>query len=268
MMKKIVTNLVLVFGVLLGANDLEKVDFDRDNFNLLCINPYVSELSKKTKVSKAITKGYARQLKSLEYKLSKIDSMRFKYFNEKNKMTKQDKAASRELLEMLKIVNEYYERNDKNKVVVEEKLDDDVGLDDDLDFSESDINELTKKGEATIDKYQESFSEGMNAVAEIYGTKKTDENMWQIYYLISNDEQELVTPNVIFGEYFNPSKRGRRYFLSINIFIFIIDSDGESRVMVQEISDYNWKRNYRFITAQSGKTIQDTIAKMTGIDIK
>ena len=263
-MKKILI-LLTTFTLLLSANDLEKVDFDSDNFNLLCINPLISDQSKKSKVYKAIEKGYRKQIISLTYKLQKFDNLKYKHYQGASKI-KGDREAGKELVEMLKVVNEYYEKHDQEKVKTEVKLDDDLDLDEELDFSASDINELTEKGESTVDKYKEAFINTLDMLPTIYPIGKTDNNLWQIPYQI-NDEV-VVVPNVFFGEYFNPSKQGRRYFLSINVFIFILDSDGDARVMVQEISDYNWKRNYRFITAQSGKAIQDTITKMTGVDIK
>lgn len=260
--------LLVSLSVLVNANDLEKVEFDDDNFNLLCINPLISEKNKKSKVYKSIGKGYERQVVGLTYKIQKFNAISYKHYKKKKYKIRADKEAGIEFVEMLKVVNDYYERNDKDKVEPVAKTDDDeMSLDEDMDFSESDISELTEKGEETIDKYKESFVNVMDMMPSIYKLPKTDDGLWQIPYQQPEGIENII-PNVFFGEYFNPSKQGRRYFLSINIFIFIIDSDGDARVMVQEISDYNWKRNYRFITAQSGKALQDTIAKMTGLDIR
>ena len=260
---------IISLTVILNANDLDNVDFDNDNFNLLCINPLISEKNTHSKVYKAIEKGYGRQVVGLTYKIQKFNNINYKHYKKSKYKIKGDKEASFELLEMLKVVNDYYERNDKDKVSTSatEDLDAELSLEEDLDFSASDISELTEKGDTTVDKYTESFISTMDMLSSIYKTQKVDGNLWQVPYEFA-EGIELVTPNVFFAEYFNPSKQGRRYFLSINIFIFIIDTDGDARVMVQEISDYNWKRNYRFITAQSGKAIQDTIAKMTGVDIR
>lgn len=281
-MKKFLLGMT-VFVVLLNGNDLENVDFDDDNFNLLSINPLLSIKDKKSKVYKSIEKGYQKQLIGLTLKVQKFNDIKTKHYFPQVPTKKRgkykysipkDKDVSIELLELLKVVNEYYERNDKEKVVVKQKTESetstkdgfDEGFDEELDFSESEITELTKKGDSVEDKYKSTLFSTITQVNVIYGQNNSD-NLWNVPFEFG-DEKEYLSPNVVFGEYFNPSKRGRRYFLSINIFIFIIDSDGDARVMVQEIGDYNWKRNYRFITAQSGKVIQDTIAKMTGTDIK
>jgi len=279
---------VLFCCVTVYGNDLDNVDFDTDNFNMVCINPLVSEKGSKGKVHKAIQKGYLRQVQGLVLKVQKINSINVKqYFPQKKKgkkrvyRIKEDKEASKEFIELLKVVNDYYEAHDKEKVVAKPKpkpkakdtanSDDPFGddaIDEELDFSESEITELTKKGDKVEDKYKSSLEAAMNQINIVYHNSNLDKDTpWLIPYEFIGSIEKL-SPNVVFGEYFNPTKRGRRYFLSINIFIFIIDSDGDARVMVQEISDYNWKRNHRFITAQSGKVIQDTIAKMTGTDIK
>ena len=273
-MKK--TLLILILLSVLGvANDLENVKFDTDNFNLLCINPLISEKNKKSKVYKAISKGYARQLTSLTYKVNKFSELNYKHYITKKYNTEKDEKASTELMDMLNVINDYYERNDKEKSSSKTKANDGFGEDDEeLDFSESDVSELTKQGENKKDEYKAAFDASMIQIEHIYDVKNESgflgfggNTQWKIPYGIGEDITNL-TPNVIIGEYFNPSKKGRRYYLAINIFIFILDSDGDSRVMVQEIGDYNWKRNYRFITAQSAKTIQDTVSKMTNLDIK
>jgi len=273
-MKKVLF-IVILLSVIVGANDLEKVKFDTDNFNLLCINPLISEQNRESKVYKAIYKGYARQLTSLVYKINKFNELNYKHYIQENQNSKKDTLASDELLNMLKDINSYYEDHDKDKSATKTKANDGFGEDDEeLDFSESDVSELTKQGENKQDKYKSLFDASMIDIEHIYNVQNESgflgfggDTHWKIPYGRGDDIQNL-TPNVIIGEYFNPSKKGRRYFLSINIFIFIIDSDGDSRVMVQEIGDYNWKRNYRFITAQSAKTIQDTVSKMTNLDIK
>ncbi len=268
-MKKLLLILIAI-TTLVNAGDLKDVEFDKDNFNLMCIDPLLSSTNGK-KVPYSINKGYQRQLTLLHSKVQKLSDITLKHYMGKN--SKKDKKASEEMVALLSAVNDYYERNDKEttkeKTKSSSKSTDGFSDDEDFDFSESEVSELTKKGDSTEDKYKSLFDSTMLIIPsnEIYGIGMTDDNRWQIPYGTGEDK-ENITPNVVFGEYFNPSKRGRRYFLSINIFIFILDSDGDSRVMVQEIDDFNWKRNHRFITAQSGKIIQDTIAKMTGIDIK
>jgi len=267
--------IVAMLSVIVGANDLEKVKFDTDNFNLLCINPLISERDSKSRVYKAIYKGYKRQLTSLTYKINKFSELNYKHYVIKKQNTKEDEKASSELIDMLNVINDYYERHDKEKSSTKTKVNDGFGEDDEeLDFSESDVSELTKQGENKKDEYKAAFDASMIQIEHIYNVENESgflgfggDTHWKIPYGVGEDIKNL-TPNVIIGEYFNPSKKGRRYYLSINIFIFIIDSDGDSRVMVQEIGDYNWKRNYRFITAQSAKTIQDTVSKMTNLDIK
>ena len=273
-MKKILF-IVILLSVIVNANDLDKVEFDADNFNLLCINPLISEKNSKSKVYKAISKGYARQLTSLTYKINKFSELNYKHYISKSLNTKKDEEASDELVDMLYVINEYYERNDKEKSSTKTKVNDGFGEDDEeLDFSESDVSELTKQGENKKDEYKAAFDASMIQIEHIYQVKNESgflgfggDSLWRIPYGLGEDVKNL-TPNVIIGEYFNPSKKGRRYYLAINIFIFILDSDGDSRVMVQEVGDYNWKRNYRFITAQSAKTVQDTVSKMTNLDIR
>ena len=272
-MKKILV-LIALLSAVLSANDLENVKFDKGNFNLLCINPIISDKNTKSLVYRAIRKGYARQLTALTYKINKFNELNYKHFISKKLNTKKDELASRELMDMLSVVNDYYESNDKDKSSNKTKVNDGFGDDEELDFSESDVNELTKQGENKKDEYKAAFDDSMIQVAHIYGLESQSnflgfggDTLWKVPYG-TGDDMKVVTPNVVIGEYFNPSKKGRRYYLAINIFIFILDSDGDSRVMVQEIGDYNWKRNYRFITAQSAKTIQDTVSKMTNLDIK
>ncbi|MEA2050459.1 MAG: hypothetical protein U9O56_07000 [Campylobacterota bacterium] len=273
-MKMIYTICLSLLFVFVGNLNAEnEIDFDKDNFNLICTQPLVSDLDKRNKVYKAIYKGYMKQLRSLTYKVQKFNDIQYKYYgnNQRSRIAKRDDAASEEFLAMLEAVNEYFERHDANKKTKTKNgsdNEDEFSNEEEFDFSETELEELTKKGDSQEDKYKTLFVDSMNSIASIYKTRKTSDNLWLVPFSYADGSVENVAPNVVFGEYFNPSKQGRRYFLNINIFFFIIDSDGDARVMSKEISDYNWKRNFRFISAQSGKVIQDTVTKFTGLDIR
>jgi len=268
-MKKIIFS--LVFGIFFIQNIQagDDIQIAKDHFNLVCINPLISEKNKRTKVYKAIKKGYAKQLRSLTNKVARFSQITYKHYMLRKYKIKEDKEASKEFLAMLEAVNDYFERTDANKnTKTKASAKDGFGSDEeDFDYSETEVNELTQKGDSQEDKYKTLFVNGMDDIIAIYHTKKTANHLWQIPFEFRNSVK-LVVPNVVFGEYFNPSKRGRRYYLNINVFFFIVDSDGDARVMAKEISDFNWKRNFRFISSQSGKVIQDTITKFTGVDIK
>jgi hypothetical protein len=264
-MKKILITIVMICFVI-NANGQDEIEIDKDNFNLICINPLISEKSTKTKVYKSIRKGYGKQVKSLYNKVSRFGQIKIKHYMYKNYKIKGDKESNKEFLAMLEAVNDYFQRVDANKNDKKKSTGlEEFSTEDEFDFSETEISELTKKGDTQEDKYKTLFINAMDDIVINYSTVKNEDNLWIIPF---NGQKDHIAPNVVFGEYFNPSKRGRRYFLNINIFFFIIDSDGDVRVMSKEISDFNWKRNFRFISSQSGKVIQDTITKFTGVDIK
>jgi len=81
-------------------------------------------------------------------------------------------------------------------------------------------------------------------------------------------DYKMLKPDLFFFEYFSPQKRGRRYFLNINIYVVTIDSDGEANFESEPIKDFNWRRNYRFIAAQSGAAIREIITKKAEVDIR
>ena len=78
----------------------------------------------------------------------------------------------------------------------------------------------------------------------------------------------LLKPSLFFFEVFTPKIEGRRYILKIVVLVITIDSDGEVNYETQIIKDFNWKRNYRFISAQSAETIREVIYEKTKVDIK
>ena len=95
---------------------------------------------------------------------------------------------------------------------------------------------------------------------------------YKLYYprpnIIGYKDMELLKPNLFFFEYFVPHKEGRRYFLNITVYVVTIDSDGKPTFEYELIKDFDWRRNFRFIAAQSSTTIREIITNKTEWDIK
>jgi len=232
-------------------------------------------------INQAINMGYERQVwdftKRVEdqdidlavkymalYEYAVTDKPVLKYYLE------MDKKASDELVNFIKHVNSTFKSKKQN---VSLSLSNFSKGKIKLKLKKSQIKKITKKVIKEND-YNGNFKTIMNRLTMYY---KCEDNEFCMpfyktrvrpdgrYYVA---DAEKMKPDLFFYEYFTPKIIGRRYLLNIIIYIITIDSDGEPSFEYQIIDDFNWKRNYRFIAAQSAQTIRDLISEKAKVDIR
>jgi len=253
--------LFLLFSLILSLN---ASFFSSKNYHFVVGAPIIDS-SVSLIVRDGIIFGYEYSLSDLIYRLnSSGKDIIIKYFGVRYKpanriianLLKKDKQASKELEEFIKRMRDKSNKIHTNRISLKS-----INLKG-ISFKLSSIKHLSKNF------WIDDFKSVENRLKSIYRTK---ELKLPFYKGNINDiilEYQMLKPHLFFYECFTPLKRGRRYFLNIQIFMISIDKDGKISLLKREIKDFNWRRNYRYIASQTGYVIRDIFKTNLGEDIK
>ena len=241
-------------------------------------------------VNLAIQKGYNRQVWDFLTRIEEADvdinvknMFVKKYYSSNPKIKyflKQDIKAKKEFENFIKKLNGDVS-NSANDLSFNSVSLNGGGLG--INFKKSDLVALQQESQSNNNS---NFKTIINILKMNY--KCPDDEVCMPFYLPTNPKTIMVRnpinnrverkkvltdfkyrkPDILFFEHFSPQKRGRRYFLNINIYVITIDSDGTPHIETEIVKDFNWKRNYRFIAAQSGAIIREIITKKAEVDIQ
>jgi len=183
---------------------------------------------------------------------------------------KKDTIVATELNEFIKKVNDSFAKTTQN-VSLDLNINSVGNIK--LNFKKSQIRKMSDEV-VQDNNYNGQFKTKLNFIKQTYNCPDGEVCM-PFYQIVQLSDRSLYIkdvhyskPDIFFFEYFNPKIEGRRYILNIIVYIVTIDSDGEPNFEYEVIKDFNWRRNYRFISAQSGTLIREIITNKTGWDIR
>jgi len=176
-------------------------------------------------------------------------------------LLKADRRAQKELDEFIKLVHKNIVLKENRKLSLKK-----ISLKGKISFDFKISNRVrTNK----IKFLEDNFKSVIERLKSIYGV---DKFLMPFYtYDKSHNiviDYKLHKPDLFFYEYYFPEKRGRRYFLKIFIYVISVDSDGKVSLEYEKIDDFNWRRNYRFIAAQTGYVVRELIKNKLKVDIR
>lgn len=279
-MKKLVVVLFLISNLFAIQNiSLSKLlmKFQGDEYNVLLAPKLVIVSGRKRKTRKAINIGYIRAIAELKRQLRLRDiHCNIKVFTPAGsnlpQYIEQDKKAYKILKEMLKQQIEISEQlkvfntkkaPDLNKKVSANDIDiniDDSAFDISSDKATMNNNLVISPADAFISSFVEMSELYNQQVNELY-------KVWHPFNI--NGRPVMKHVHSVFGMAFFPTKYGAIKLMRIYIFLANINTEKNKsvQIIVKEIPNFRWDRNYLYISAATGRILRQIISSVLGESI-
>lgn len=248
--------------------------FQGEEYNTLLFPHHVVVNGKKRKTKIAISKGYKRAIRELERQVARKGvSLNIKGFNKNGsnlpQYIEQDAESYALLKEMIRMQVEIRESIFEDVLdIPEEKTKVNVSADDiDLDLDDAfDIS--NDKGKTENDKLlspAEAFSSGYVELSENYNAQVLELHKVKHPFNI-NGKPMMKKVHSVFGLSFFPTKNGRIKMMKLYVILVNINSESAKSVQIiaKDVPNFQWDRNYLYISAVTGKVIRQIVSGVLG----
>ena len=268
-MKKIIF-LLFVFKFLISAD-----------LNMVIGKPIFSVYSTPI-VQLAINKGFVMQVTDLTNRIKEKNiDIDIKYLNPEiylypnnplfQKYKTADENAKVNIEDFIKKFNNDFSKEAQNTYTEKISLKGNINFATSINFSKSKLKKINQKT-IKANNYDDMFKTILNRISSEYDCH--NETCMAFYNKIRKGRKYYITkaykekPDIFFYENFSPYMKGRRYFLDIIIYVISVDDEGNPSFEYEVVKNFEWIRNYRFISAQTGHLIRELIANKTNKDIR
>ena len=250
------------------------LQFQGKEYNLLLFPAYIVTDGKKRKTKRAIRKGFARGVSELmrQINLRGID-VHLKAFSPKGsnlpQYLTQDKEAYKLLKHMIEMqvkIRSDLEDQMQDVTPTNNEINTKVNVDDiELDDNAFDISDADISTNNTVITPEKAFINSYIELCELYNSQ-----VLELYKALHpfNIKGKPVKKRVhsLFGMAFFPTKLGSIHMMRIYIILVNINTESAQsvQIIVKDIPNFEWDRNYLYISAATGKIIRQIIAGVVG----
>ena len=291
-MKKILLLSIFIVSVVFAKDNVSLsrslLKFQGDEYNMLLFPKEVVVVGKKKKTRRAINKGYKRAISELtrQVRLRNLD-VNIKIFTHNGSTLPQYKKEDKKSYELLKnmmqqqialrkqlFLDAPVKKSDNQQQTIVQSADDvnidDLGDedygDDAYDISADEANIDDGSGKLMKIDAESAFISGYSELVENYYNEEVLSISKAKHPFDVNGMVKMKNVHTVFGMAFFPTKYGSIKMMNIYVVLCNIktEEDDAAQIIVKEIPNFKWDRNYLYISAATGKMLRQIISGILG----